>query len=102
MAAECFCGCGRKVSFRWRPVNSRGREIRESIAEVKSSPGRGRKGEGREYIVEANRACDRIAEAIHGEAEADKDLEAETRALLKAHKERKAKPLFGRYKIVRR
>jgi hypothetical protein len=100
--AECFCGCGRTVAFRWRPVNSRGRQIQETIAEVRAAPGRGRRGEDREYIEEAKRACDRLADSIHAQGEADKELEAETRALLRRHKERFGKPLFGRWGVVRR
>lgn len=105
MAAECFCGCGRPVSFAWRPVNTRGREIRAAIAEIKASPGRGRNADDRDYIKRANRSCDRIARAIHGEIKADNDLEAETRALLKEHKERYGKPglrILGRWRLKRR
>lgn len=102
MAAECFCGCGREIPFRWRPVNTRGKDLQESIAEVKASPGRGRKGIDHEYIDEAERACRRLAEAIHTQGEADKQLERETRELLKQHKRRYGNALFGRFRIERR
>jgi hypothetical protein len=103
--AECFCGCGRDVPFRWRPVNNRGREIEETIDEVRSSPGGGRSLADREYVKEAKRACERLAEAVHQEREADKALEAESRALLRKHRDRYPKrglPFFGRWQVRRR
>ena len=99
---ECFCGCGREVGFRWRPVNTRGRQIQETVAEVRAAPGGGRRPPDREYIQEGNRACARLAASIHEQGPADKQLEAETRELLRAHKRRFGKPLLGRWGISRR
>jgi uncharacterized Zn finger protein (UPF0148 family) len=100
--ADCFCGCGRQVSLRWSPVNTRGRQIQESIDEVRSSPGRGRNAEDREYVQEAERALRKLETAIHEQRDADRELERETRELLKRHKRRYGRRLFGRWSLVRR
>jgi hypothetical protein len=105
MAADCFCGCGRDVPFRWRPVNTRGRDLRATVTEIKKTPGRGRSLADREYVKEVDRACDQLAEAVHEKLPADNDLERETRALLRQHRERYGRPgfsLFGRWQIGRR
>ncbi|MBM3665925.1 MAG: hypothetical protein FJW90_00315 [Actinobacteria bacterium] len=104
MAAECLCGCGREVAFRWRPVNTRGRDLRATVTEIKKTPGRGRSLADRGYVKEVNRACEKLAEAVHEQLPADNDLERETRDLLKKYRERYGKPGFslGRWQIARR
>lgn len=105
MATECFCGCGRPVPFRWRPVSSRGEQLQETVKEIRKTPGRGRSLADREYMKDAKRACEKLAEVVHEQLPADAELEAETKALLRKHAERYPRPglrLLSRWQLKRR
>jgi hypothetical protein len=82
MAKECFCGCGRSVSFgRKRLANSFGRQMDERLALFKGSvertPDPEHDPELRELIAAGPRLRENIRARVHGDIDRDQMLKDE-------------------------
>jgi hypothetical protein len=68
---HCFCGCGRKVPFGVRPVNTRGRQVRARLARMgpvrPEATDRDGDVETRAWFAEGELIADEIAEIVHGD-----------------------------------
>lgn len=64
--AQCFCGCGRKIKFRMRPVNLRARQLRADVREIENLLQAGmRSPHGEAYVELGLMWCSLLAEAVH-------------------------------------
>ena len=63
---QCFCGCGRKVTFGQRPLNKRGERLRREMRRIEQALGVGLESPNATMFVgQANDWCGAFAEAIH-------------------------------------
>jgi hypothetical protein len=82
--AQCFCGCGRKVSFRRRPINKRGAIINGDLAKVRALLAHGLESPNAEiYVHDGELLCSALAEAVHANLDPGPELEHETRGFMR-------------------
>ena len=82
--AQCFCGCGRKVSFGRRSVNKRGSIINGDLAQVRMMLDRGMVSPSAQaFVHDGEILCGALADALHEGVDPGPEVEAETRGFMR-------------------
>lgn len=80
---QCFCGCGRKVTFGARSVSKRGAIIDGDLAFVRDLVARGLDSPAAEaFVHDGDILCGLLAESIHEQIDPGPDVELETRGFM--------------------
>jgi hypothetical protein len=79
--ARCFCGCGRRVGFGQRPINTRGKHVVQRIGEADRVLGGifGQSPTLERFIAEGIAIRGQLADAVHGGEDPGPTLEAWSR-----------------------
>ncbi len=81
---ECFCGCGRKVRLRMRPINKRGSTIGSDVANVRMMLRHGMQSPSAEaYVRDGELLCQALADAVHAGVDPGAELERETSGFMR-------------------
>lgn len=81
--AKCFCGCGRGVKLKMRPVNKRGKMIAGDIAVIQDLLDRGVESPNADiFVADGQLFCDQLADAVHDSVDPGDDLEYGSRQFM--------------------
>jgi hypothetical protein len=74
--ARGFCGCGRKVRFSMRPLNTRGKQVRARMRDVETVLGGGlRSPKGEHFVADGQTICELLAASVHANVDPGDDVE---------------------------
>jgi len=79
--ARCFCGCGRKVSFGQRHVNTRGKQVKRQIVDADRVLGAfaGQSPTLEQFIAEGIAISNQLADGVHSGTDPGSAVEAWSR-----------------------
>lgn len=82
--AQCFCGCGHKVTFSRRAWNKRGAIINADLSHIRFLLERGMQSPSAEaYLHDGDIFCAALADAVHTGLDPGPELERETRGFMR-------------------
>lgn len=95
--AQCFCGCGQKVSFGLRAINKRGKIIHGDITQVHALLAAGMQSPNAEMFVHDGQVlCNVLAEAVHTATDPGREVEQESRGFMAFARQNFGTSAFGK------